>query len=199
MRWKVLVLTLVWALAVVLLAAQHAPEGPPAQVQDGCWIRGDPADLELRASVHDSASIVLDSGTVKVCYARPRRLGRPIMGRLVPYGAPWRMGADEATSIRVPFRASIAGVEVEPGWYSLYAIPEEGRWRIVVNGEARRWGVPIDAAVRTKDLGSGVVATERLLESVEILTITLRPTSTSSATMDVAWANTRVRIPVERR
>ncbi|MCH7566041.1 MAG: DUF2911 domain-containing protein [Gemmatimonadetes bacterium] len=78
-------------------------------------------------------------------------------------------------------------------------VPEEGRWRIVVNGEARRWGVPIDEAVRTKDLGSGLVAIERLLESVEILTITLRRTSTSSATMDVAWANTRVRIPVERR
>lgn len=74
----------------------------------GCWVRGDRADLELRASPFDSAAVSLDAGTVKVCYSRPTKLGRPIMGRLVPYGVPWRMGADELvvhwdrTAVRIP-------------------------------------------------------------------------------------------------
>ncbi len=196
-------LVVVPILAVALAGVHHAvdptPAGPRAQSQDACWIRGEPTDLELRASAHDSVSLALDGGTVKVCYGRPRRLDRPIMGRLVPYGAPWRMGADEATTIHVSFAARIAGVDVGPGWYSLYAIPEEAQWRVVVNGDARRWGIPFSDSVRAKDIGSGIVPAERLPDSVEILTITLHPTSTSSATLDVEWADTRVRIPVERR
>lgn len=187
------------ALAVTLVAARRAPDDPLAQMPDACWIHSSPADLKLRASAHDTASIALDSGTVKVCYGRPRRLGRQLMGRLIPYRTPWRLGADEATAIHVPFRANIAGVDVEPGWYSIYAIPEEQRWQIVVNGEARRWGIPIDDAVRAKDVGSGQVATEHLPQSVEVLTIALRATSPSAATMDVEWGDTRVRIPVVRR
>ena len=121
------------------------------------------------------------------------------MGALVPYGEPWRMGADEATAIHVPFPARIAGVGVAPGWYSLYAIPEAKQWRIVVNRDARRWGTPINDAVRAKDVGSGLVSAEHLDAPVEALTMTLQPTSQSAATLNVEWENTRVRIPIERR
>ena len=49
-----------------------------------CWVRGERADLELRASPFDSTAVALEPGVVKVCYSRPRKLGRPLMGRLVP-------------------------------------------------------------------------------------------------------------------
>ena len=106
-------------------AAQHE-----ASRDDACWFRAKPGELAQRKSAHDSVSVALDGGTVKVCYGRPHVNGREIMGKLVPYGEPWRMGADEATAIYVPFRASIAGVKVEPGWYSIYVIPprRSGRW-----------------------------------------------------------------------
>jgi hypothetical protein len=170
-----------------------------AQTSDACWIRGNASDVALRNSQHDSASLALDGRTIKVCYGRPERRGRAIMGQLVPYGTPWRLGADEATAIRVPFPARIAGVDVAPGWYSIYAIPEAKQWRVVVNADAQRWGIPVNDAVRAKDVGSGVFTVEHLDAPVEALTITLRPTSKSAATMDVEWENARVRIPVERR
>jgi hypothetical protein len=186
------------ALAMVLVAARRAPGDPAAQGADACWLQGKAADVGRRKSAHDSTSLAMDGGTLKVCYGRPRQLGRPIMGRLVPYREPWRMGADEATAIHVPFRARIAGVAVEPGWYSIYAIPAEKEWRIVVNSDAQRWGIPLDDAVRAKDVGSGTVAVEHVAKPVEALTITLRTTSPTAATMDVEWADTRVKIPVER-
>jgi hypothetical protein len=166
---------------------------------DACWIQGNASDLAQRASKLDSSSVALDGGTIKVCYGRPQWRGRVVMGELVPYGAPWRMGANEATAIHVSFAARIAGVNVEPGWYSLYAIPESNQWRIAVNRDARRWGVPINDLIRGKDIGSGVVPAEHLDKPVGTLTITLRSTSKSAATMDVEWENTRVRIPLERR
>jgi len=190
-----LIRTALASAALVLAAALRAG----AQASDACWFRGSASDVALRNSKHDSASLALAGGTIKVCYGRPERRGRVIMGQLVPNGEPWRLGADEATAIRVPFPARIAGVNVAPGWYSIYAIPEAKEWRVVVNGDAQRWGIPINDAVRAKDVGSGVVTVEHLAAPVEALTITLHPTSKSAATMDLEWENTRVRIPVERR
>lgn len=164
-----------------------------------CWIRGDPADLEIRISPLDSATVALGGDTVKVCYSQPRKLGRPIMGRLVPYGEPWRLGANEATALFVPFPATVAGVDVEPGWYSLYAVPGLDEWRVVINGEARRWGIPIDGDVRARDLGSGTVPVESIAGPVEMLTIRLERISARAAEMRIEWDRTRVRVPIGRR
>ena len=191
--------SIIAAIAFSLVLATAGWARAALQSSDACWFRAKPGELETRKSAHDSASVALDGGTVKVCYGRPHVNGREIMGKLVPYGEPWRMGADEATAIYVPFRASIAGVKVEPGWYSIYVIPTAKEWQVVVNSDAQRWGVDIDAKVRAKDVGTGTVSAEHLTSPVEILTIALAKDSPARATMDVSWADTRVRVPIEKR
>ncbi|MBW3555053.1 MAG: DUF2911 domain-containing protein [Gemmatimonadetes bacterium] len=184
--------------ALLVLAIGAGPVGAQdTAAAPTCWVRGERADLELRASPFDSAAVALEPGVVKVCYSRPRKLGRPIMGRLVPYGRPWRLGADEATAIHVPVRARIAGVTVEPGWYTLYAVPGEREWRIVVNRGVRRWGVPISDDVRNADLGSGSVPAITTPAQVELLTLWFDRTGASSADLVVRWEGTSVRVPVE--
>ena len=188
------------AVAVAPFAALVFGSRAQAQsAQTGCWVQGDASGVGRRPSPLDSTSVTLDGGTIKVCYGRPSARGRKIVGSLVPFGAPWRLGANEATTIYVPFAARIAGTRVSPGWYSLYVIPAAAQWRVVVNSEAQRWGVPINDEVRAKDVGTGVVPAERVPSPVEKLAITLRRTSNTAATMDVEWENTRVRIPVEKR
>lgn len=180
-----------------------APDGAPGARgtadPPGCRIRGDREDLELRVSKLDSASVELEGGTVKLCYSRPRKLDRPVMGRLVPFGEPWRLGANEATAVHVPFPAEIAGVAVEPGWYSLYAVPGPDAWELVVNREAHRWGIPIDEEVREHDLGSGTVPVDSLGETTERLTIRLERATSDSAKMVISWERTRVRASIVRR
>lgn len=180
----------------LITSVERMPAQVEASASPPCWVRGDPADLELRASPFDSASVVLEPGPVKVCYSRPRKLGRPIMGRLVPFGEPWRLGADEATAIHLPAAGTVAGVALEPGWYSLYVIPGEEEWRIVVNGEVRRWGIPIDDEVRRSDIGTGTVPVESTDELVELMTIRMERRSASAADLVVEWDRTRVRVPV---
>lgn len=176
------------------------PENPrPVGQTPGCWIRTAPEDLELRISPLDSTSVRLSGGTVKVCYSQPRKVGRPIMGRLVPFGEPWRLGANEATAIHLPAPAVVAGVEVSPGSYSLYAVPGPEEWRIVVNEETRRWGIPIDEEVRSSDVGSGSVPVERLAETVEMLTMHLNRTSGRTAELRIEWERTGVSVPVRLR
>lgn len=186
----------IW-IAVAWLAASMV-EPVRAQELPACWRRGDPAALAQRPSPPDSVVATVDGGRVKVCYSRPSARGRTVMGQLVPYGEPWRLGANEATSIHLQFAAEIAGVRVEPGSYSLYTIPGENQWTIAVNRSIQRWGIPIDDGVQAQDVGRGTVAVERLNQHVEQLTLRFAPASQGATELIVEWERTRVRIPIRK-
>lgn len=182
--------------AVVLIAATTTALGQAAA--PACWIRGEPARLAQRASPLDSVETRIADGVVKVCYSRPAARGRQVMGGLVPWGEPWRLGANEATAIRVPFAAEVAGVRVEPGTYSLYAIPHDTGWQIVVNRSVQRWGIPVNAQVRADDVGTGTARVEALTEPVEAFTLRFGPVVRNTTELIVEWERTRVRIPLRR-
>src|SRR5213083_1594971 len=184
-------------LIATLTLAQPQPDSSQA-APFTCWIRGPADKLAERASPLDSIAVQIGGGTVKLCYSRPSARGRKVMGGLVPFDQPWRLGANEATSITVPFPAQIAGVRVEPGTYTLYAIPGAAKWQIVVNRAVRRWGVPIDKEVRAGDVGAGTVTTESLGAPVETLTLKFAPATGNATELVVEWEKTRVRIPVRR-
>jgi hypothetical protein len=83
----------------------------------------------------------LGDAAAKLCYGRPATADAPRVGAEFPYGSPWQMGANEPTTLHLPFPARIGTVDLGPGSYSLYAIPEAGAWTIVVNANPDRWGV----------------------------------------------------------
>ena len=161
-----------------------------------CWVRGSRNALANRPSALDSTSVALRDGEVKVCYGAPRKNGRQIAGGLIPFGQPWRFGANEATVIYMPARGTIAGVAVEPGWYSLYTIAAEKEWKIVVNSATQRWGIPVDDAIRAKDVGSGTVKVENADTAEEALKLHLASAGANAATLTAQWDHTRVRIPI---
>jgi hypothetical protein len=174
-----------------------APTAPAAVPQDhACFVRGDPAAASERPSPLGETTISLDGQNGKICYGRPSANGRAIMGGLVPYGAPWRLGANEATALHLPVVASVGGVELQPGSYSLFAVPGETEWRFVLNGNVERWGIPIDEAVRSADLGSFVLSTETTETPVEQLTFTWNQMEEGAGELVMAWETTRIRIPI---
>ena|SRR3989442_1439135 len=191
-------------VAVVLLGALlGSPVGalhttraatPP---DEGCWVRGARADLRSRASPLDSAVARLGGAEVKVCYSRPSARGRAIMGALVPFGEPWRLGANEATTIHLPVAVRFGDRDLKPGVYSLYAIPGPSTWQIVVNESAQRWGIPIDAAVRAHDVGAFTVPSERTDAPIETLTIRLEPAGADALALVIEWERTRVHVTVK--
>jgi hypothetical protein len=186
---------------ILLIAALTLAQTQPGDSQTApfpCWIRGPADKLAERPSSLDSITVQVGGGTVKLCYSRPSARGRKIMGGVVPFDQPWRLGANEATSIDVPFAAEIAGVRVKPGTYTLYAIPGASKWQIVVNRGVQRWGVPIGSEVRAGDVGAGTVATESLGAPVETLTLRFAPAAGNATELVVEWEKTRVRIPIRR-
>ena len=186
---------------ILLIAALTLAQTQPGDSQAApfsCWIRGPADKLAERPSSLDSIAVQVGGGTVKLCYSRPSARGRKIMGGLVPFDQPWRLGANEATSIDVPFPAEIAGVRVKPGTYTLYAIPGASKWQIVINRGVQRWGVPINSEVRAGDVGAGTVTTESLGTAVETLMLKFTPAAGNATELVVEWERTRVRIPIRR-
>lgn len=175
-------------------------EGPvPVKASDlRCWIReGSPPPAE-RPSPLGETVLALGDWEAKLCYGRPSARERKVAGGLVPYGEPWRLGANEATTLQVPFRARIGTVGVDPGAYTLYVIAQEDEWRVFVNATTERWGVPISEEVRAADLGSFVAPVTVLEDPVETLTATWTSESEQAGELVVEWGNMRVLVPVER-
>ena len=169
----------------------------PAQTTDrACWVRGSKDRLASRPSALDSTSLDLAGGEVKVCYGAPKKNGRQVAGGLIPYGEPWRLGANEATAIYMPARGTIAGVAVQPGWYTLYTVAGEKEWKIFVSSAIERWGIPINDAIKAKDVGSGTVPVETANTAEEALRLRLAPNGNNAANLFIHWDRTRVRVPI---
>lgn len=185
------------AAAALLLAlpspveAQH--EGHGAQLS--CMApRGNVAE---RPSPYDSLSTMVGNAMVKVCYGRPSANGRQLVGHdLHPFGQPWRFGANEATQLHTTAPLTIAGVRVGAGSYSIYTVPGADQWEVVVNGNAQRWGIPINAEVMAQNVGSGTVPAETLAAPVETLTFSFDVTATGDAHLVAEWERWRIRIPI---
>lgn len=189
--------TLVWLGLFAIL-----PAGAGAQTPS-CWIGGNATReaLAKRLSPLDSVSIPLGDAAGKLCYGRPSARERTMVGGQDPFGMPWRMGANEPTTLHLPFPASIGGVDVDAGAYRLYAIPTEDRWTIVVNGAVDResWGIPIDGKVKAGDIGRFEVTPRQMDEPVETLTFTFQRESERSGALVYKWENRTFRIPIVRR
>src|SRR5256884_8852861 len=102
-------------LLIATLAWVQAQAGRSQASPFTCWIRGSADKLAERPSPLDSIAGQVGGGTMKLCYSRPSARGRKVMGGLVPFDQPWRLGANEPTRIHVPFPAEIDGVRVGPG------------------------------------------------------------------------------------
>lgn len=189
---------LLLATATVTAAAPPAAAQGPEASSPACQFRAPAGELDDRLSPPDSASARIGNGVVKVCYGSPRARDREIFGGLVPYGEPWRLGANEPTTLHTTIPLRFGDVRLEPGSYSLYAIPGPERWEVVLNGSTERWGVPINEEVRKHDVGSLEAEAERLDRAVEALTMELVPSGKGLTELVVRWERTRVRIPLRR-
>ena len=95
---------------------------------------------EKPASPQATATGKIGAANVKIVYCQPSARGRKIMGGLVPYGEVWRTGANEATTFEIDKPVKIEGKDLAAGKYSLFTIPGENEWTIIINKDAKQWG-----------------------------------------------------------
>ena len=140
-------------------------------------------------SPHDT----VENKDIKVTYGRPYKKGRVVFGELEKYGKVWRTGADEATEITFKKDGKFGGQKVKAGTYTLFTIPNEKEWTIILNSQLKQWGAYSYEKNKEKDVLKFNVPSKKLDSVVEQNTIRL----VKDKAVIIEWDQTQVSIPID--
>lgn len=139
-------------------------------------------------------SIKLGGQPITIEYNAPSVRGRKVEGGLVPYGKPWRLGADSATTLTTGADITIGNLKVPKGVHTLYIIASEGGWKLAVNKQTGQWGTEYSEA---QDLGRVDLKVTKTPALVETLKITLNSSGANAGELSIEWGNTKATAPIK--
>ncbi len=178
-NWTIVVSS---ALLVILAAvATHA------FVQDKTQRPSPPAKAEWK---------FIDGKKITVEYSSPRMKGRKIYGSLVPFGEVWRAGANEATTFVTDTNLEVGGKAVAAGNYTLFVIPDEHKWTLIVSNKTGEWGIPYPG--ESSDLMRADMKVSTLPAPVENFTIAFDKGATGCI-LRMDWETTRAYIEISKQ
>ncbi|QHV95109.1 DUF2911 domain-containing protein [Spirosoma endbachense] len=133
---------------------------------------------------------------IKIVYGQPSKKGRVIFGpegsaSLEKYGKVWRTGANEATEITFKSDVMFGDKMVKAGTYTLFTIPGEKEWSVLLNSTLGQWGAYDYEKIKGNDVAMIKVPVSMAKTPIEKLTIT--PSNSSIA---IAWDNMTISVPV---
>ena len=131
---------------------------------------------------------------IKVVYSRPYLKGRSL-SELSPNGKVWRTGANEATDITFYKDMKIGGKNVKAGTYSLFTIPGEKDWTIILNSEINVWGAY--SYNMSKDILRIKAPVSNEDTALENFSIAFKKHD-NGADMILAWDTTRITVPITK-
>ena len=134
-------------------------------------------DKSKRPSPPAVATGKVGGATISIDYSSPAVKGRKIWGSLVPFGKPWRAGANEATIFQTDKGIKIEGKTLAVGKYSLFATPNENEWEFIFNSETGQWGEDND--------GNTNVDPKK-----NVITVKVKPTKSSALNERLAYVIT---------
>ena len=147
-----------------------------------------------RLSPPESSQVEIAGRQLKVVYGSPSVRDRVIFGGLIPWNEVWRTGANEATSFSSEANLRIGDAEVPAGDYTLYTIPDEDEWTLIINRQTGQWGTEYHSDM---DLARVTMSVDELPESVERFRISLEALDSTDGELVMEWATTRATVPIE--
>ncbi len=156
-----------------------------SNAQKFAGLQKSPTDISYAKKDRNSAP------EIKVIYSRPQKKGRKIFGNLVGFDAVWRTGADEATEIKFYQDTKIGEQTVKAGTYSLFTIPGEKEWTVIINSDLDIWGAY--TYNKDKDVARIKVPVAAGKE-LEVFSIAFKKAD-KGYHMVLGWDTTRVEVP----
>jgi hypothetical protein len=150
-------------------------------------------DKSKRLSPPGTADCTINGKKVTIDYSRPSLKGRKLGTDLAPYGKVWRTGANEATTLTTAIALDIGGAKVPAGTYTLYTLPSEGTWKLIINKQTGQWGTEYH---QEQDLARVDMKKQEITVPVEQFTISLDQDSNNSADLILEWEKTRVFVTI---
>ncbi len=128
---------------------------------------------------------------IKVVYSRPQLKGRDI-NTLAKPGEVWRLGANEAAELHLYTDMELNEKEIDPGTYTMYAIPGEKEWTVIVSKDLNVWGSYFYK--EDNDVARIKVPVTKGEESLEAFSIAFEKAD-DGVHMHMGWGTTRVAVP----
>lgn len=155
-------------------------------------------DKSKRASPPANAKCQFADGrSINVDYSSPRMKGRKIYGGLVLYGQEWRTGANEATTFDTTTAVEIDGTTIPAGHYTLFTLPAQGTWKLIISKKTGEWGIPYPGA--QNDLARLDMKTQALPSNVENFSISFQKADPKSCVMNLDWEKTRAYVDIAEK
>ncbi|MBL7923451.1 MAG: DUF2911 domain-containing protein [Bacteroidia bacterium] len=132
--------------------------------------------------------------TIEVSYSRPSVKDRTIFGDVVPFGAIWRTGANNATTITFGDTVSIGGVKVHPGKYGLLTIPGASEWILIISKSTSTTSA--DAYKQEEDVVRVKARPVSMAEKMETFSINIGNIRPTSCELQLCWDKTMVSMPI---
>ena len=139
------------------------------------------------------ATVQLNGKQVSIDYNTPLMRGRKIFGGLVPYDKVWRTGANPATTLKTETDLKIGTATVPAGTYTLYTLPSEATWKLIINKQTGQWGT---VYTESQDLARVDMRKDTLPQPQEKMSISFEKTSGNRTQLHVRWDTTDVWVPV---
>jgi hypothetical protein len=134
-----------------------------------------------------------DAPIARVLYSRPQKNNRVIFDGIVKYGELWRLGANEATEIEFFKNVKINNKAISKGRYTVYCLPTETSWIIIINKDNFSWG---NYSYNQKfDVLRFEIPVEKNTETVEAFTCYFDETKTG-ANLIFMWDEVKVTVPI---
>jgi len=163
----------------------------------GCFAFLMSAQAQLKTPAPSPAQTIKQDfglGSIEINYSRPAVKGRKVYGDLVPFGAVWRTGANNATTLQFSDEVIIGGVTVAPGKYGLLSIPDKEKWTLIIS---KQTDVTSPSAYKPEmDLVRVMAPVEKLKYNVENFTIAVNDIKPNSCNLTLSWDNTQVSLPI---
>ncbi len=139
----------------------------------------------------EQTSVTIAGKTISIKYSAPSMRGRTIFGengiiRKDPTWPVWRAGANAATSLHTDADLSIGSLNVPKGDYTLFVLPEPGKWQLIVNKQTGQWGLSYSQA---QDLGRVPMTTKAAPSPIETFKIALSQAGGNKGTLQMEWEN----------
>ncbi|MDE3197957.1 MAG: DUF2911 domain-containing protein [Acidobacteriota bacterium] len=138
------------------------------------------------------SSVTIAGKQITVDYYAPSMHGRKVMGGLVPYGQVWCTGANIATGITFPADVQIGNLRLPKGSYSIWTLPGERNWTLIVNRETGQFHLDYNSSL---DFGRTPMRVKTLAQPVETFRIDLRDDGGNNGTLALVWERTEASIP----
>src|SRR4051812_35801721 len=180
---KRLIILFGFLLAGQILLAQQSPTDLDKSPMDVSYYPANYPILKMRGQAKNGP-------LARIIYSRPQLKGREIFGQEVKYNDVWRLGANESTELELFSNATIGDKMIPKGRYTLYCIPTETRWTIIVNKENYNWGSFIYN--REKDVARIEVPIKKSDDLTEALTMYFENNN-----LIILWENIKAAVPVK--